>query len=52
MPASLRLPATQAGGLRHLNNLPVSWNRSPACPGIFSLLLSLGEVLEALWDEL
>ena len=28
-PASLRLPATQAGGLRHLSNLPELWGRSP-----------------------
>ena len=25
-------PATQAGGLRHLNSLPVWWDRSPTCP--------------------
>jgi hypothetical protein len=40
MPASLRLPETQAGGLRHINSLPELWGRSPTCPGIFSQLLS------------
>ena len=29
MPASFGLSATQAGGLRHINNLQVSWGRSP-----------------------
>jgi len=32
-------PATQAGGLRHLNNFPTSWGRSPTCPGISFYLL-------------
>jgi len=36
-------------GLRHINNLPVSWGRSPTCPGIFSHLLSLGDPG---WDKL
>jgi hypothetical protein len=36
MPVAPRLAATQAGGLRHLNNLPVLWGRSPTCPGILS----------------
>ena len=40
MPASFGLSATQAGGLRHINHLPVSWGRSPTCPGILSHLLS------------
>jgi len=45
-------PGFRPGGLRRINNLPVSWGRSPTCPGIFSHLLSLGEVLDALCDKL
>jgi len=39
MPASSLSPTTQAGGLRHISNLPASWGRSPTCPCISSQLV-------------